>query len=956
MKQFLLLIALIGGGFLGLHLALGGETLATTGPTRPEKAPEQAPSVSSPVRINQGQNTVGLQINGGFRLRQKRSVPTATGSRNETVYDLECQDCTPMNDGRHRLEDVTVEIFDHGVHTMRLTARQALVEIQEDDRGQRSLREDKELALADAILESVPGSKIGPIRIAVGNVRSTIEEKTVSLKTIDDDQVVTVVVGGDRSGTLRGRGLQAMLPKTRGDGPDRLDLVINREPVIESEDLTVRATGVLRYSEFMQSGAALLNVDRDVEVELNRGSALGQSNTSDSGQRFIVRGDELRAWLQRSQKEGGQTSDGSLVWNLLRVTGSPASAQGDGFDLQSPRLTMAPGPSGKPFVITADGGQTDLRQIDANGRGLGAFQSAHPVHLVRPNEWLGAVHRSFGFPGFALGPLNDLEVVVFEGASQLDSVDGVELTADRGLHVYRFQPDDPESDLVAKGFGQVTIANGEGAERIVAEGSSGFRMYRSAQGDQLVLGSPDPAAEQTFQLERDGLRLSGRGACQLQRNGEADLQLSAASSTNEITGDFGEEYGTFQGAGELDVHVSGDKVLAMTATGPDMQALLRWGERDLSVSAPRIEQLAENAWRLQGDSERPSRLQRPATSTEPSGDLEAERIDLFRVGDKSAVIDAHAGADGVARLVTEILEPGNPDANAEPIVVTAQRLQLLPFAVGPSGILEQLTGLPQSLSETVTTTVATPWLLARGSVVVVSDNPTHGELQGEGSLLTIATGSRSTLLVGDAASGSPASIRSRRADGTSVHARGAALRLFGPRGSYLSVLTAAPGDGEFLPPQVTFRDSEAGPDDPMANLLGECQGEIQVLPDTVLFQGPVSAHSLLRDGSRNPEGMHIQANTLTMTRDVDSGEVVMVNGTGGVVLDWPQRHVWADSEQLELDLRWQRCIAQDPESAELRLEGGVTYLSRRLEVYYETSVVTSDGGRIVQRAGAAGRQ
>lgn len=956
MKQLLLLIALIGCGFFGLHLALGGETLATTGPARQNKATQQAPPVSSPVRINQGQNTVGLQINGGFRLRQKRSIPTADGSRNETVYDLECQDCTPINDGRHRLEDVTVELFDQGVHTMRLSARQALVEIHEDDQGQRSLRENKELALADAVLESVPGSKIGPIRISVGNVRSTIGEKTVSLQTIDDNQEVTVDVGGERSGTLRGRGLRAVLPKTRGEGPGRLDLVINRDPVIESDDLTIRANGVLRYVEFMQSGAALLNVDRDVRVDLERSSAMGQANTTDSGQRFVVRGDQLRAWLQRSRQEGARTTDGSLTWSLLRVTGSRASAQGDGIDLRSPRLTMAPGPGGKPFVISADGGQSDLRQIGEDGRGLGSFQSSRPIHLVRPNEWIGAVHRSFGFPGFALGPLNDLEIVVFEGASQLDSVDGVELTAERGLHVYRLRPEDPASDLVAQGFGQVTITSGTGAERIIAEGSSGFRMHRSAHGDELVLGSADPAAAQTFNLKRGELQLTGRGTCQLLRTGDDNLQLSTASSTNEIAGDFGAEYGDFQGARELDVHISGEKILAMTASGPDMQAVLRWGERDLSVSSPRIEQLAENAWRLQGDSTRPARLQRPATQEEPSGELQADRIDLFRVAAKSAVIDAHAGPGGVARLVTQILEPGSPADTAEPIVVTAQRLQLLPFAVGPPAVLQQVTGLPRSVTETVTRTMATPWLLARGSVVVVSDNPTHGELQGEGSLLTISTGSRSTLLVGDTAEGTPASIRSRRADGSSVHAMGAALRLFGPKGSYLSVLTKAPGNDEFFPPQITFRDSKANPDDPMANLVGDCQGEIQVLPDTVLFHGPVNAHSLLGDGARNPEGMHIQANTLTMTRDIDTGEVQKVNGTGGVLLDWPQRQVWANSEQLELDLRWQRCIAEDPESAELRLEGGITYLSRRLEVYYETSVVSSDGGRIVQRAGAAGGQ
>jgi len=160
----------------------------------------------------------------------------------------------------------------------------------------------------------------------------------------------------------------------------------------------------------------------------------------------------------------------------------------------------------------------------------------------------------------------------------------------------------------------------------------------------------------------------------------------------------------------------------------------------------------------------------------------------------------------------------------------------------------------------------------------------------------------------------------------------------------------------FLSPTITFRDGQADPADALANLRGECRGKIQVLPESVLFHGPVTAHSLLPSGALDPDGIEIQASKLNMNRNQDSGEIEQVIANGGVVLDWPQRELWATSKRLELDLRWQRCIAQDPESAELRLKGGITYQSRRLEAYYETSVVTSDGGRIVQRAGVADGQ
>ena len=94
--------------------------------------------------------------------------------------------------------------------------------------------------------------------------------------------------------------------------------------------------------------------------------------------------------------------------------------------------------------------------------------------------------------------------------------------------------------------------------------------------------------------------------------------------------------------------------------------------------------------------------------------------------------------------------------------------------------------------------------------------------------------------------------------------------------------------------------------------------------------------------------MHVDARELTMRRHRDTGELLTVEAGGGVTMHW--RDLFAKSARIELDLRWQRCIAEDDNGAEVRFGGGRSYVARRIEANYATYTVRSYFGRLQQAA------
>jgi hypothetical protein len=96
----------------------------------------------------------------------------------------------------------------------------------------------------------------------------------------------------------------------------------------------------------------------------------------------------------------------------------------------------------------------------------------------------------------------------------------------------------------------------------------------------------------------------------------------------------------------------------------------------------------------------------------------------------------------------------------------------------------------------------------------------------------------------------------------------------------------------------------------------------------------------------DPSGMNVDAARLSMRRHKDTGELLAVEADGGVTVRW--RDLYAKSEKVELDLRWQRCIAEDSKGAEVRFGDGQSYVAERIEANYATYTVRSYFGRLQQ--------
>ena len=943
MKRLLLFVLLLVLGFVALHFAVGDDAPATAGTgSRPDRP---RPPPGEPIRVQAG--GVGVQLIGPQRFGHQRLVQTADGSRKERIYELTCDNCTPQPDGTYRLDGVAVQLFDADEPVADLVATQGIVTLQLEGNNQHSIREDKDIALSAAVLTTVPGARIGQLRMECAEVRARVTENEVALRTPDERQPVTIEVGGERPGVLRGRGLQAHIPKDRGVAQGQLDFLLQHEPSLTSAGATVRAKGALHYVEEVRTGAALLTLDQEVAIDLDSAAAPAAAAAG----AIHIAGDQLTCWLQRTRPgaiaPGGSAPPQSLVWQRIRLLGAPATVRGNGLDLHSARLAAEPGPFGQPAVLTAYGGPAELHQSDPHG-GSGTFASSQPIRLLRPIESIGAVHRCFGFPAWTLRPLQRLEIVAFDGDSSLDATDGVHLRADRGLFVFRVEADANTTAVVARGFGAVTIEQGKGAEHIVANGDNGFLLRRGTAGDVLVLGADDPAAAQHFELQRGELIVRGTGACRVDRDPDDTAHVLLRSADNTIRGTFGRDLGELRSAALLEIAVREGEIRSFHTGGPLLHAVFARGDERLEAWADDVEQTGRAEWRLLGAAGRPAHLQRPAVGRDPPVDLTAPRLDVFQLAAAAVLLDAQAAGGESAHLTTAFAPTGKGAGNVD---VTAQRIRLLPFALPPAVLARHFAGMPRALQRIMAHTLGQAWILADGRLVAHLDDPQHGQSRGEGESLVLCRGAMAGMLIGDVAAAAPACLHNRDADGRDTTARGARVRFFRADGDYITVLPTFPDRSLLLPPSLELHDHRPGAGrSPLADLRAECRDEIELLPDAVLFHGPVRAHTLTPDGTEDPRGMYVVAQHLTIERMRATGEVTRVEADGGVTFDWRQLH--ARSARVELDPRWQRCIADDPGGAELLLAtrngGQQTYRARRIEANYVTYAVRIWDGSLGQ--------
>ena len=937
MKRVLAFLLLIALGAFALMLATEEPDAPAkqSAPTAPkEQQPSRPPVARDAVRLDQEGTQVGLS--GGFTVNRHRDVPRQGGGViRQKIYELACKDSAPAADGRHRLVDLRVQLFDQGKHVADLTASRALVELEANDQRQRELRENREIELEDALLTSVPGGSLPPVRLELGLVRALVGDEAITLHTPDENQPVTVVVDGERSGQLRGRGLRARVPRDNDAGDAAMQLTILKEPEVAMQGLSLRAKGSLVYEERLRNGAASITLSDEVSADLRQGSRAG----SQIGGSLVVTGNRLSGLLQRSRREKG-SSGSSLAWTSLRLFGAPARVTTDGVQLDSPRITVLPGPSGQLATLTADGGQSVLTQRD----GAASFRSQHPIHLHLASAAVAGAHRAFGFGPIALGALSRMEIVVFEGPAEVEAKDGVSLRTDTGMHVFRPQDaSDPEA-LASRAFGNVRIAYGAGKDRVEATGDSGFFLARTQHGDNLRIGADDAAAAQRFDVRRGELQLTGDGAARIamQKDGTAVAALrSAKGSIAANSGGKGDgAFGQLRNANSVDATLRGGELLAFVAEGPNTELETVRGGNPLFAKAHRMEQMSATHWRLTGPRGTPATLRYSNAIEGVGGTMSAPVLDVHRTTERTAMLVATEAFGDRARIDAEApMRKGGPTGRVSAV---ASRIRAMPFAVGAESELRRLFPLPAGAFEAATAPMREPWIHAETDVSADLDEEGKGRMHMEAASLVARPGTRSLLIEGDAAASTPATLVRFENGAESMVAQGARIRFAEGDGERVTMLTTYSRDARVVPPRLRFRSSSGS----LGWLLGECNGEIEALRESVKFFGPVHAHSLRDDGTQDPDGMNVDAAQLSMRRHKDTGELLSVDAAGGVTVRW--RDLYAKSEKVELDLRWQRCIAEDDDGAEVRFGDGQSYVAQRIEANYATYTVRSYFGRLQQ--------
>ncbi|HEU4420550.1 MAG TPA: hypothetical protein VFT55_16550, partial [Planctomycetota bacterium] len=645
MKRFLAFLLLLGIGIAMLLVALGDEDAVRANNVGPRGAAPTRPPETG-VEVRQGKVGATVAQTGYLEIHNYRTIPLPDGrERKEETYILIARNSQPIEAGRQQLDGVEVRLFEDGKHVANLLARQAFAELGRDANGRPELRRDKDVDLRDAVFVTLEDSRMPGLRLDLGDARAKVGDTAMLIETAVD-QPVQLVVGGApdvvqprqpdaragarhrarTSGTLRGKGLLATLPLDRGGAMQRGDIKILREPVLETHGAVVRARGPMHYVEDVQRGTAQITLSDGVQLDLQRGvsmSGLGGGRAPDGSVLSNIRGDQFTGWLLRGKQviEGRERNE--LVWRRLQVTGAPASVDVSGGRLVTPKITVLPGLFGEPFLVTAHGGESRVEQtgIRAGSRQKEPFTGVSPdrIHLVRPADLVGPLHRSFGFPEWTLGPLNTLRVVAFDGGSRLESASRT-VEASKGVHVFGTEGSE---HAIVRGFGDVRIeqrATKPGEADLVANGNDGFWLLATPDSELLRLGpTPDfadltaPWQSHRYDLQQGGMRLQGQGTARIERQIEHQVEGSGERSNQstrlwlrapaaEISGRLTKDGIDLTGVRQLEATIENKEVKALDVAGLPVRTTVVRGTETVHAEAPRLLQIGPQSLRLLGAS------------------------------------------------------------------------------------------------------------------------------------------------------------------------------------------------------------------------------------------------------------------------------------------------------------------------------------------------------------------
>lgn len=978
MKRFLLFLLLIAIGVVALRFAIGVDEAVQANTPDPKRRPPAA----HPPGITTQKGSIGASVSqtGPLEFPRYRSIPLGNGeTRHEQVFFLRAKDSRPVTDALQELDDVEVLFFEHGEPMARLEAQRAFVELSRDGAGKTTLNENKDLDLRDAVFTTLPGTKMAGLRAELGNARVHITEEEVQLSTATENDPVRVVMDGlrsrqegdgSRSGTLTGNGLQARLPRDRKSPVQRADLEILHDPLLTTAGLTARAKGRLHYVEDLSASVVQLTLDDDVHVDLEhsrlRLPGAGADNTPST-----IHGDQLTAWLQREKRDDAERGRETMVWRQLLLVGAPAVVEIGDDRLHTPKIKVLPGPFGDVCQVTAYGGESTIevhRSRFGRDRGEGPVRGTSPrrIHLLSPGNSVGAMHRQFGFPAWALRPFDQVQVAVFEGAARLD--DGAHsVVASKGMRLYTR---DGSSYGIAQGAGDVVIdqrkRRGDDQD-LVVKGNDGFFAVLTDRSQQWRLGPPQPPVAELgsprwrahhYEVQHGAASAWGSGACEVTcTDDHVHVHLRAPGPT--IVGRLPTQGVELDGVDLLDADLHGNDVVALEAAGLPARALRTDRGDVVTARAPRLQQIGPRSLRLLSAPGRdPDRvwaelapeharpvLSRTMAATEkmPAMHVQVEgpQIDAHHLGGSDVFVDAAEVGDWqpVVNATWTPVDGTGPTTTS----FTASRLRALPFAMTREARMLHAGAASNAFTAVAWHAIGRPWLIADDVHHFRLDSARYGLVEGHGKRLLLAQGAEAALFVGDPDTLTPAEVTRTQRDQVAT-ARGARVRVFREEKTRLQALRTFADRPTFLVPSVTLHDSQST--DLLAHMTASCQGSIDVFADSILFQGPVTAQSLRPGGEADPAGMHIDARGLQMFRHGES-QIARIVGTD-VDLVWSLVH--ARSAEVEVDLRWSRLVARDPNGASVELPDRRTWTAPRIEVNYETMAVTTYQGLLRQGA------
>ncbi|MFK7739517.1 MAG: hypothetical protein AB8H80_04270 [Planctomycetota bacterium] len=1020
MKRLLAFLLLIAAGIVALKVAIGDEqAVQASGDQRPNKP--KKPDGPPGVRLQGGKIDAQLTQHGALELPRWREIDLGDGRvRREEVYVLFAEDSQPIGEGVQQLTGVQLKLYDDGKHSATVAAREAFLELGRDASGKPTIDEQKEIQLRGTLVTTEPDSRMAGMRLELGDARVIVGDTDVQLTT-DPKQPVSLTIAGKKPATLTGNGAQARLPRggRNSGGLQRTDIIILSDPHLHAQGVDVTATGRMRYVEDMVSGAAQITVDDNVELDLGdalrlpiasgyRSTQPSEGSDSSPATRdakpSVIRGDQFTGWLLRTPRERRKkpaapeklaapatpaADEPAIQWQRLMLVGAPAVVDVPGVRVETPRITVRPGPLGDPAIITAHGGPSRIEQTELRA---GSSQE-HPVvgsaprriHLIRPGEIAGSIHRRFGFPAWSLRSLQQQQLVVFEGAAQLDSGTR-ELHASNGMVVVRR---DERTTGVVHGLGTVTVRerglvgrDGKPQPELVASGSNGMLLVVGDDEERLRLGPVlnerrRDWREHRYDVRYGTSRVRGLGACSVVHRGE-HTSLELRAPFDEIEADFGAEGTRLRNVRQLLATLDGEKLTDLDVGGLPVRADLIDGDQVIQAQSPRLRQIGEHSLRLLpmtvdespwtelAELDQTPRIKRSWQEAGRNGkpleysiEVFGPRIDVHHVGGQSAIIDAHSVGDEPTRIYARLPLEGSgtvaaPDSSSidrEPTTVacSAGRLRVLPFLLTPLAERMHLAGARSGALGVAFHSLRKPWLVVDDVREFALDDDENGHIEGSAERLFLTQGGGAALFVGNASEQTTATV-TRTFGARTVTMRGARVRLLSGEEVRLSALGTFDDRSVFLPPTMTLHERNSG--GLLSHMQAVCRGNIDVDPDAVHFGGPVEAFGIRPNGQPDPAGLHIDARELTMQRGGKAGAIERVRGKD-VVIDWTKLDVSA--ADVMLDLRRFECIANDPQGATVRMPTGRVVRSTRVAANYRTWAISLGPGSATD-AGGTGKQ